>query len=161
MARYAKIIDLDYFKGLCSTDLGVGTDEFDIYELPEVIQKDIGKIQFDFENYDIGNADPSFEQYPTDHQGYNGYTVGYEVLSNGLPVLFVNAGGDWELPICFCIYYDGKKLRGYVPTEGNVFNVEQKCAYGSEDEEDENEQEYPQGDPEKIRADIVNRIKIK
>lgn len=158
MARHGKIITLDQFKDLCKTKLGVGTDDFDIYELPDAIQKDI-KIQFDYENYDLGNAEPSFKDYPTDHQGYNNYPVGYEVLPNGMPILFINAGGDWECPVCFCIYYDGKVLRAYVPTEGNVFNVKQKCAFGSEDE-DEDEQEYPQGDPEKIRLDVMNRIKI-
>lgn len=161
MSRNAVIITLDALKELCKTKLKIGTEDFEIEDLSSTIIKDISKIQFDFENYDLGNADFNFEKYPTDYKGYHNYPVGYEVLSNGLPVLFVNAGGDWECPICFCIYYDGKTLRGYVPTHGNVFNIKEKCAYGSEDDPEEYmDTVLPEGDPEKIKEDIINHIKI-
>lgn len=94
MPRYAKQTSLEEFKNLCQTKLGVGTDDFDPYEFPDHILKDLAKVNFDFENWCIGNADPSFERYPSDHEGYMGYPCGYEVLPNGLPVLFVNAGGQ-------------------------------------------------------------------
>lgn len=166
MSRLAPLITLDKFKSLCHDKLRVGTDDFDPYEFPAHINKDLAKIQFDFENYNIGNADPSYEKYPTDHEGYNNYPCGYELLPNGLPVLFVNAGGDWECPICFCIYWDGKKLRAYIPEDGNVFNKKERCAYGSEEDLDQYEdsdffqEDDKQGDPEKIRQDVMNRIKI-
>lgn len=161
MARHAILITLDKFKELCREKLGVGTAEFDPYEFPEHIQKDLAKVQFDFENWCIGNADPSYEKYPTDHRGYMGYPCGYEVLPNGLPVLFVNAGGDWECPICFAIYWDGKRMRAYIPSEGNLWNKREKCAFGSEEE---GETEYDgnlRGNPELIRSDVMNRIQLK
>jgi len=162
MARLAPKLDMDKFKNFCSLLLNVGGDEFDPYDFPEQILKDLSKVNFDFENYEIGNADPSFTKYPSDHKGYNNYPVGYEMLPNGLPVLFVNAGGDWESPICFCIYFDGSKMRAYIPSEGNVWNKKEKCAYGSEEDQDTDEDSiHPEGDPEKIKEDIMKRIQIK
>jgi hypothetical protein len=162
MPRYAPLITLDEFKQICQTKLKIGSDEFDIYELPKKIEKDLSKLNFDFENYCIGNAHPSYLKYPSDHSGFWNYPCGYETLENGLPVLFVNAGGDWETPICFCIYFDGKDLRGYIPSDGNCYNKKEKCAYGSEDEPlEEDQQPQQQGEPDKIRIDVMNRIIIK
>ena len=134
-----------------------------LYNLPSKIQKDIAKVQFDFENYNLGTADPNYKsEYARDYEGYCGYPVGIEVLENGLPVLFVNAGGDWENPICFCIYFDGKELRGYVPSDGNVYNKKEKRAYGSEElEECDDIDELPDGDADLIRKDVMKRIQIK
>lgn len=85
MSRNAVIITLDALKELCKTKLKIGTEDFEIEDLSSTIIKDISKIQFDFENYDLGNAEFNFEKYPTDYKGYHNYPVGYEVLSNGLP----------------------------------------------------------------------------
>ncbi len=103
MPRYAPAITLDQLKSLCNQKLGIGTEDFDPYEFPAYIQNDLSKVQFDLENWRIGNADPNYSKYPSDHDGLRGYPCGYEVLPNGLPVLFVNAGGDWELiPSLLC-----------------------------------------------------------
>ena len=165
MSRFATIITLDEFKSKCKDKLGIGTEDFDMYDMLESfpkIEKDLSKIQSDFENWNIGNADPSYEKYPSDHQGYNGYPCGYEVLENGMPILFVNAGGDWECPICFCIYWDGSSMRAYIPKDGNVYNVKEKCAFGSEEDADyDDETEHPNGDPAKIRLDVMKRIQIR
>jgi len=166
MSRLTEIITLDKFKSICLQKLGVGTEDFDVFEMGETIDKDLSKINFSMENWDIGNASHNYEKYPSDHNGFVGYPCGFKVLENGMPVLFVNAGGDWEYPICFCIYWDGKKLRAYIPSEGNVYNKEQKCAFGSEEEmEDYEESEFfknkPSADPEKIFQDVMGRIKVK
>ena len=90
-------------------------------------------MSFDFENHEIGNAyrnfDPKYESKKTDSD----YPYGYEVLENGMPCLFVQAGGDWEFPICFVIYYDGSKLRGYIPSDGNLWNRKFKSAFGNDE----------------------------
>lgn len=164
MSRFTEIITLDKFKDICLQKLGVGTDEFDPYEFPETLVKDLSKVNFDFENWNIGDADPGYEKYPSSHDGFAGYPCGFKVLGNGMPALFVNAGGDWEHPICFCIYWDGKKLRAYIPSDGNVYNKEQKCAFGSEEDfefGEVDEEEKPSGEPEKIFQDVMGRIKIR
>ena len=166
MSRKAPIISLDELKKLCREKLAIGTEDFDPYEnFTSKINDDLKKVNFDFENWNIGNADPSFERYPSDHSGFCNYPVGYETLPNGLPVLFVNAGGDWECPICFCIYWDGKTLRAYIPDEGNFWNRKEKCAYGSEaeptEEDDEIAENGKEADPDLIRQDVMNRIEIK
>jgi len=162
MSRFAPIISLDKFKELCENKFEFSADGFDPYEKffdDKKIGKDISKINFDMENCTVGNAqDGSYGG-----ESFGNYPVGYEVLANGLPVLFVNAGGDWECPICFCIYFDGTSLRGYVPTDGNEFNKKEKCAYGSEDfpEEENEEKTGDDANPELIRKDIINRIQIR
>ena len=65
------------------------------------------------------------------------------------PVAWVAVGGDWEKPLVFAMYMDkGGDLRAYVPEDGNAYNHEFNCAYGSEphssevfgqDDEDEDE----------------------
>ena len=162
MSRFAPIITLDEFKEICLKELKAGTSDFHPDNFSNKIQKDISKIQFDFENWDIGNADYNYDKYPTDHQGFADYPCGYKVLKNGLPVLFVNAGGDWEYPICFCIYYDGKTLRAYIPTDGNVYNKKEKCAYGSEcNEEIDTDEITEECNHDAIENDIINRIQIR
>ena len=83
------------------------------------IQKDLSKIEFDDENL-----------YFTESQ-CQGDDCGIKTLDNGLTYLGAYGGGDWELPVYFIIYWDGKKLRGYIPTDGNVFNHYTKMAFGS------------------------------
>lgn len=83
------------------------------------ISKDLAKIDFDYENLDVGD-----ECYLSN--------TGFNQLHNGFTYLLCAAGGDWEQPVGFIIYWDGKVLRGYIPTLGNTFNLKYKCAFGSE-----------------------------
>lgn len=83
------------------------------------ISKDLAKIDFDYENLDVGD-----ECYLSN--------TGFNQLHNGFTYLLCAAGGDWEQPVGFIIYWDGKALRGYIPTLGNTFNLKHKCAFGSE-----------------------------
>jgi hypothetical protein len=89
------------------------------YEHNSFVGKDIEKVDFDFENAYVSDEDYDF--------------CGFHTLPNGMPYLGVVAGGDWETPVFFIIYWDGKKLRGYIPKEGNVYNQFTMTAYGSED----------------------------
>lgn len=78
-------------------------------------------VMFDAENIDAGTGEFGYE------------ICGIRILKNGLPILGVTAGGDWELPLFFCIYWDGKKFRLYVPRYGNTFNIVAKAAFGSDE----------------------------
>lgn len=52
------------------------------------------------------------------------------------PVVIGAAGGDWEIPVCFAIYWDApsERVRLYIPKEDfNFFNREYMTAYGSEE----------------------------
>lgn len=64
--------------------------------------------------------------------------LGYQILDNGFSFLGVQAGGDWEYPIFFILYSDGKKLRAYTPLYGNPLNLDFKTAFGSENEVEDN-----------------------
>ena len=129
------------------------------YHLRNITKKvgnDLAKVEFDCENVD-------FVREPRGNEG-----LGLRTLPNGLSLLGVRAGGDWEVPIYFIIYWDGKELRGYIPVDGNPWNTDKKCAYGNEDTaiDDKNckkrfgidNHDYAECDWEKIDADIMKRI---
>ena len=81
----------------------------EITELPKV-EKDISKYDFDLENLDY---------------------IDTRTTSTGLDFIIFEAGGDWEFPLYFFVYYDGKDMRGYVPTRGNCVNILNKAAFGN------------------------------
>lgn len=107
-------------------------DDFSLYDLFEVapkLEKDLAKITFDFENYTM------------DPEGFRDLKPlnGWESIED-LAFLGITAGGDWEIPLFFIVYLDhNNTLRGYVPTDGNVFNKTTKEAYGNDEEADERE----------------------
>jgi len=108
-------------------------------DLTPEVKKDLDKVQFDMENREWeGGEDNSYD-------GFEKIT-GFHTLPNGMPYLGCCAGGDWESPLFYLIYFDGKKLRGYIPTDGNTWNTDTKTAYGSEqdvtDTEDAGEKAY-------------------
>ena len=76
------------------------------------VTKDLAKIGFDFENI-------LFEDW--------------KKTEAGIPYALCIGGGDWETPVVFCIYYDGKSLRGYVPSCGNSYNYICNKAFGTSD----------------------------
>ena len=51
--------------------------------------------------------------------------------TKGIPYQLFNAHGDWEIPVYFMVYYDGKKIRVYVPTVGNTWRQDLKQALGN------------------------------
>jgi len=147
MARYyGNITKIDFLNKIKEL---MDNDDYP-YEMPTQILKDLSKINFDFENY------TGFDKT----KGYANYPVGYKELISGFHVFFVNAGGDWEFPICY-IYYWGydNKLRAYIPKDGNAWHRKEKCAYGSNlsGEYDELEVENEVSE-EKIIHEILNHI---
>lgn len=125
----------------------------------DAFESDLKKVDFSTENMEFKAG-----------AGYMSYPCGYMQLANGMPCLFVNAGGDWECPICFVIYWDGKKLRAYIPKAGNMWNRDTKTAFGSDNYKDETERlemiqeflnEVEDWDPEqakKLKADLQAQI---
>lgn len=83
------------------------------------IYKDIwgGKYKFDSENVDDCG--------------------GIKMSSKGFPYIMCCAGGDWECPVCFFVYFDGSHFRGYIPLKGNAINRNNNTAFqGNGDEEE-------------------------
>jgi hypothetical protein len=122
MSRAAKRVTIDFLRQkvdalIRHTD--ADGEWVDAFPLRAAVAKDL-KVRFDFENW-----------YYTAEPGLEDPLIGYCTLGNGLTFLGCSAGGDWEYPVWFCIYWDGKKLRAYVPTEGNPFNTTTKQAYGT------------------------------
>ena len=116
----------------------------------KTLQKDLAKVSFDWEN-----NEEAWSQDLLDH------------LPDGTALLWCYAGGDWEIPVHFCIYIDpSNKLRGYIPSDGNLYCHHCKTAWGSCECDDGAEEEEQLGDdplPEfkKIYADACNRIETK
>lgn len=143
--RYAK-------QGVTEQKLRDMIDKEGLYEAvwSDSVQKDISKIQFDCEN--IGIEEDEFDM--------KGFEPGYETLANGVPVLWVGAGGDWEGPVAFCVYVgeDGE-LRAYVPTSGNVYNKEENAAFGNND--DIGQYKDREFDMYALRKDAIEHIVFK
>lgn len=83
------------------------------------VATDISCVEFDTENV-------IFNQ-----ENYNDGWIGYHQIGN-FAFLGCAAGGDWEYPVNFAIYYDGKSLRGYVPRYCNSYNLKTKQAFGND-----------------------------
>lgn len=78
------------------------------------------RVDFSFENVEWGPDE----------------LLGLHTLASGLSYLGLTAGGDWEYPVFFLIYFDGRRLRSYVPTRGNPWNTTTRRAYGNDGEAD-------------------------
>lgn len=110
------------------------------------ITDDLSKVVFDWENYGLDEENP------------------IRVRPSGMPYLVAWAGGDWENPVHYILYWDGKTIRAYLPEEGNTFNTVSRTAYGSEGENGEYEGEEWDGETDhepdwnKFEMDIDNRI---
>ena len=76
-------------------------------------------------------------EFDLENTNDSGGLCGYHTEGNGFTYYGMSAGGDWENPVFFLVYWDGKKLRGYVPTEGNLWNTTTKMAYGNDEDADE------------------------
>ena len=106
---------------------GNGISPREFHKLGNKFQKDIGKVNFDFENWDFCTN--------------KHFSKGKMKASDGTEFSYIgmSAGGDWEFPIYFMIYLDkdGKTFRGYIPKEGNPWNYKTKEAFGNDDEADD------------------------
>lgn len=135
MARKAPKISIEDLKAkIGAAIVKIGAEEYEPEELEDpfdrafgyflsesqTLRDDLGKIQFDFENW----------SEPTEVSE----VMGWHTLDNGFSFLGCWAGGDWECPVHFILYWDGKAVRGFVPEDGNTFNVKYRTAYGSEGE---------------------------
>ena len=118
------------------------------------VEKDLKKVGFDFENFST----------PDDGAGYCDYPQGFQTLGTDLRVFFASAGGDWEFPVCYLMYWDGKAVRGYVPDKGNIWHRPSKSAFGNQREDEEGYEEDDnkhQVDASAIVADVLARIQPK
>jgi hypothetical protein len=154
MARfYTEINKVDFLKKV--EELLNNDDSEFPHDLPTKIADDLKKVNFDWENY------TRFDET----SGYACYPVGHREPVKNFHMFFVNAGGDWEFPICFILYWNNG-LRAYIPKDGNAWNKKEKCAYGSEDLSLEEMEKYDmdpedidkQVDESKMINEIINHI---
>jgi len=120
------------------------------YELPKVIESDLSKVRFDWENHTRFNDRHPFASHP----------VGYKEIAPGFHVFFANAGGEWEFPICYIFYWGNGSLRAYIPKDGNTWNKKEKCAYGSEENSEpiNTDDEYERIEAELSIEKMINEI---
>jgi hypothetical protein len=143
----------------------------DIIDADQILSDDLSKVKFDWENYECENTYGSFDDFWPLLGLHRWYVDG-----GYFNFLGCMAGGDWETPVFFIIYYDGEKLRGYIPKEGNPWNRTTKQAYGNNENadlkdmiehgfadklDDDDYEPCPSYDLRKIRGDILGRIKRK
>jgi hypothetical protein len=91
----------------------------------------------------------------------NCYFEGFQQTPSGIEYLCGCAGGDWEHPVVFIVYWndDDDSPIMYIPKGGNVVDWENKRAYYSPDfEDDEDGRRPPEGadfNVDKLRQDII------
>lgn len=130
-----------------------------LYENPA--DDDISSVNFDTENMEQFGTEYSYNHLPG-LENLDGYEMLGKEGESAFPVLWVAAGGDWELPLVFILFIgeDGK-LHGYVPEDGNAYNHEKKAAYGNNDGDpvygDKEDTRYV-FDVEKMKGDILNHF---
>ena len=128
MPRYFKPISMEEFERRFdggadedgSFDSSGENDLSDYRVLKRKVLADL-KVQFDLEN--VGSYGPK-------------EITGVHVTRSGLVFKGIMAGGDWELPVFWMVYWDGRALRAYVPTDGNLYNTDTMQAYGNDPEAD-------------------------
>ena len=117
--------------------------------------KDVQKINFDFENN--GATDEFYDKDIDKHSQ----------LTDGTAIVWAFAGGDWEFPVHFVLYLDPKnKIRAYIPSDGNVYCHKCKCAYGTcecDDQQEEFDNDYYTDNLnfQAMFEDVNNRIETK
>lgn len=66
-------------------------------------------VDFDFENIHMTDIDM---------EGL----YGFQTLPNGMEILGLFIGGDWEIPVNVILYLKNGKLYNYIPMNGNIFD---------------------------------------
>lgn len=61
-----------------------------------------------------------------------GSIEGFNTLKNGLSILGITICADDEYPLFMCFYWNGKKIRGYLPKYGNTLNLLEKMPFSSQ-----------------------------
>lgn len=90
-------------------------EEDQMYEIMQILQEEpqiIADLKWDISEENI-NIDPD-NPFQTTIQG-NHSLIGYHSFPTGLSFLGVQQGGDYEMPIFYIMYCDGKQLRAYIP----------------------------------------------
>jgi len=64
----------------------------------------------------------------------NALSRGLESTKSSIPYIRAFAGGDWQYPLDFFIYHDGKQFRVYVPTKGNAYRKDIKRVFGDNED---------------------------
>jgi len=94
--------------------------------LMDTVSKDYDKIAFDNENISISVSYVNMKGTELN---------GLQITSTGIPYVGYYCGGDGGSPLYLIIYWDGKKLRGYIPIAGNTVNADNTafgCDYGDD-----------------------------
>lgn len=138
-----------------------------------VVLKDLQKITFQHDN----GAMHKVKDCPFHPNEF----MGLHVTKTGLPFIGASGCGDEEwVEVFFILYFDGNRMRGYIPYYTNTYNPKTKAAFGldntDEDAEylneiginceyDEDSQEYNldvlsdiRCDPAKLIYDIEQKI---
>ena len=101
------------------------TSPYDLTPIANILSEDLDKSEIEFDTENItGDPEEAFNM--------PGFAFGTDSLPKGTPVWWFGAGGDWEMPVAFCLYLgDDGKIHAYVPKDGNCYNKVKNMAYGN------------------------------
>jgi hypothetical protein len=124
MSRYFEKITIDELRSKIEPLLNQIVNRHGWRSMTPQIEKDL-KVKFDCENVETSGWKDEQKK-----------VLDYQTLPNGLTFFGLCCGGDWEMPVVWIIYWDGKKLRAYVPTKGNPWNHTTHQAFGNDSDAD-------------------------
>ena len=113
-----------------------------VYGLYAFIWND--QTQFNIRRCGIRFGCENFTEYEDEQFRTPGFIAGYEMIKSMIPVRWIAAGDDSDMPIGFCVYINAfDELDIYVPHNGNDYNKEKNRAYyyGEKDKLEYNQDE--------------------
>lgn len=131
MPRYAPVMSQDDLRRML-VDKAIANDYVEEYGELDPAEPDVTQIVCMLLSEDL-IADVEKDWSKIDFSTENLDVIGEKVTPQGVPYLLISTGGDWEAPLLATIYFDGKKLRGYIPKDGNSYNHQEKAAFGNND----------------------------
>lgn len=172
MPRYAPVMTMADLKDLIVDD-ALKNDYEEDYGPLDRSNADIEQVVYRLLNGEKDHIKISTDLRKIDVSTENVLLEAERMTKDGVPYLEMRIGGDWECPVVAIVYYDGKNLRGYIPTKGNSYNHKAKAAFGNDEEGDPIEakrqfgkENYEHGDqisPDmtEVASDIEARIEAR
>ena len=129
--KKAFMTDADPMNG-CTDESSLGGCLMEAIEEDPVVSKDLDKIVFGYDNGASCDDDVSISSF------YPESFIGLHVTETGLPFLGLCSWSDEEsLGVFYILYFDGVRMRGYIPYYTNTYNPNTKAAFGLHYQQDD------------------------
>lgn len=107
--------------------------EFTAHDILRKILHEYDSVKIDMKSIQVDSENLTCDMNDTFGDDIVGTPMlGLQTINNEYTFFGFELGGDWEYPVFAILYYDGELIRAYIPSCGNVVNLDFNCALGSE-----------------------------